>query len=339
MAIKNYDSPEEFLDALLEHNSFVLTSHIRPDGDAIGSVLAMGAWLKKLGKKVMMVMSDAPPKNLAWLSKDQDLLLYNESYRQIERIVDAEAILVVDTNGKHRLGDLAKAISKSDKPTFIVDHHPNPEKWLQNRYVDTTASSTGEMLFRLFQCKPEVQLDEHISKALYTAIMTDTGSFKYNSVTPAVHLAVAEILKQGGFNPEPIHNLIFKSKTAGSIRLFGVVMQGLKMAYDDQLAYIRVTVDMLHATETTTDHTDGFVEHLLNIEGVKAAVIFTEVAKSVKMSFRSQETVHVNKWAEAFGGGGHKNASGLFMKGELDEVEEKVIAACLEHVDFNPESA
>lgn len=334
MPIKTYDSPEEFLNALLEHDSFVLTSHIRPDGDAIGSVLAMGAWLKKLGKKVMMVMSDPAPKNLAWLTKGQDILVFNESYRQIERIVDADAILVVDTNGKHRLGDLAKAISKSDSPTFIVDHHPNPEKWLQNRYVDTTASSTGEMLFRLFQCKPEVKIDEHMAKSLYTAIMTDTGSFKYNSVTPDVHLAVAEILKQGEINPEPIHNLIFKSKTPGSIRLFGKVMQGLKLAYDDQLAYIRVTVEMLHETETTTDHTDGFVEHLLNIEGVKAAVIFTEVAQSVKMSFRSQESVHVNKWAEAFGGGGHKNASGLFMKGKMEEIEKKVIAACPEHVDF-----
>jgi len=335
LAINTYDSPEEFLDVLLKHDSFVLTSHIRPDGDAIGSVLAMGAWLKKLGKKVMMVMSDPAPKNLSWLGSDQDILIYNESFRQIERIVDAEAILVVDTNGKHRLGDLSDAISKSDSPTYIIDHHPNPEKWLKNRYVDTTASSTGEMLFRLFQCKPDVEIDQGIAKALYTAIMTDTGSFKYNSVTPAVHMAVAEILRQGQFNPEPIHNLIFKSRTAGGIRLFGVVMQGLQMAYDDQLAYVKVTVDMLHETETTTDHTDGFVEHLLTIEGVKAAVIFTEVAKSVKMSFRSQEAVHVNKWAEAFGGGGHKNASGLFMKGQMDEVVEKVIAACPEHVDFS----
>ncbi len=282
----------------------------------------------------MMILSDSPPKNLSWLTEGQDLLKYDESFRQQKRILEAEAVLVVDTNAKQRIGDLSRAISKSSSPTYLIDHHPNPEKWLKNRYVDTTASSTGEMIHRIISTDVEPYMNELMGQALYAAIMTDTGSFRFNSVTPAVHRAVADILEKTGLNPEPMHNKIFKSRTPGVIRLFGMVMQSLEMAYENRLAIIQVTLDMLHSTETRTDQIEGFVEHLLSIDTAKAAIIFTEMPNHVKISFRSEEKTIVNEWAAAFGGGGHKNASGAFIKGELHEVKERVIAACPEYVEF-----
>ncbi len=331
---------ERVLALLREHDRFLITTHIRPDGDALGSQLALGWFLRKLGKKVAMINSDPAPENLGWMAGVDDAEVYDGAIDQRERIAQADVILVLDTNALERLGKLAGAVQDSKAVKVLIDHHTDPEGWFDAAYAPDTASSTGELVYELIAAYDPALIDTEIATALYVAIMTDTGSFRYSSVTPAVHRIVADLLERGDLRPAPIHTALFDTRSLAGLRLLGLALETIRLHYDGQIGSMRVSQRAVRAAAAGLHETEGFVNYVLSVASVRAAVIFIEIDAGIKMSFRSQGDAYVNEWAQAFGGGGHRNASGAFVHGgDLDEVFRDVIDAAPRHVKLAPPEA
>ncbi|CAM3291303.1 bifunctional oligoribonuclease/PAP phosphatase NrnA [Rhodothermus bifroesti] len=325
---KLMSSRRAVLQCFRRHRRFLLTTHIRPDGDAIGSELALGQLLEKLGCAVRIINSDPPPSNLSWMPGIAHVEIFDGSLEQRGWIDQAEVICVLDTNTLGRLGALAAAVEASPARKLLIDHHTAPESWFDLAYVRDTASSTGELVYELVRAIDPNLIDTELATALYVAIMTDTGSFRFNSVTPAVHRIAADLLARGHLSTEAIHSAIFDTRTPESMRLLGWALRDLELRYDGRLAYIALSRRMFNKTGASTEDTEGFSNLLLSIRGVQVALLFTEIDKGVKISFRSKGDYHVHTWARAFGGGGHRNAAGAFVTNTpLPQLIETVLAA------------
>ncbi len=319
---------DSFVTSLFSQQSFCLVTHVRPDGDAIGSQLALGLFLDKMGKEVHMINSDPIPDNMGWLPGVERIEVFDGSINQRERIDGVDAVVILDANASNRLGDVASVIEHSNTTIYLIDHHTNPETWFDEVYLRDMASSTGELVYELIEAAGKLDLiDESIASALYTAIVTDTGSFKFSSVVPALHRRVADILERGGIKPTPIHTAIYDTRSLVSLRLLSRVLASITLKYNGQVGYMVITQRMLRELQADSDETDGFVNYVLSVESVKAGLMFLETAKGTKVSFRSNADIHVNEWAQAFGGGGHRNASGAFLKKSLEKTIESIIEA------------
>ena len=323
------------LPRLLSHQRLVLTTHMRPDGDAIGSELALASFLRKLGKQVEVINSDPPTYNLSWLPGVDGLHVFDGGLDQLRMVAEADAIVVMDTNALDRLGRFSSTVKNARCDRLLIDHHTSPETWFDHTFVRDSASSTGELVFELI-CEHDASLiDTDIATQLYTAIMTDTGSFRYNSVTPRVHRIVADLLDRGDIRPAPIHTSVYDTRSMEGTRLLGLALETITLNYAGQVAYMVVSQRMVHETHSSLEETEGFVNYALSIEGVKAAVIFAETDSGVKMSFRSKGSTHVHEWARSFGGGGHRNASGAYVTRSLEEVVDAVITAAPRYLDLD----
>ncbi|SHK08485.1 DHH family phosphoesterase [Rhodothermus profundi] len=321
------------LHCFRKHQRFVLTTHIRPDGDALGSQLALGRLLQKLGREVYLINSDPPPSNLTWMPGIHQIEVFTGTLAQRERIDRADVICVLDTNALDRLGNLASAVEASRARKLLIDHHTAPENWFDLQYVRDTASSTGELVYELVRAMDPDLIDRELATALYVAIMTDTGSFRFNTVTPAVHRIAADLLARGQLSTEAIHSAIFDTRTPESMRLLGLALRNLQLRYEGKVAYMVLARRMFNETGASTEDTEGFINYLLSIRGVRVALLFTEIEKGIKVSFRSKGDYHVNAWARAFGGGGHRNAAGAFVENtSLETLVDAVLAAAPRYV-------
>ena len=319
---------EDVLPLLLEKKRFLITTHVRPDGDAIGSQLALGLFLQKLGKQVAMINTDPMPGNLDWMPGVEAIEAFNGALAQHEYIGGADVIVVVDTNTLDRLGKkMGGPVKNSGAIKILIDHHTEPETWFDHSFARDTASSTGELIHELITAYDPALIDEPMATALYVAILTDTGSFRYSSVTPAVHRVVADLLERGSMTPAAVYAALYETRSPHWVRLLALVLDTLTVRFDGLLSYLVVSRRVLKETGATNEDTEGFVGYGLAIEGVRVALIFTETPSGTKVSFRSRGDQHVHEWARAFGGGGHRNASGAYFKRPLDEVIDIVLAS------------
>lgn len=303
----------------------VLTTHTRPDGDAVGSELALARYLDQIGVSVRILNSDPAPYALDWLPGARRLELFDGSLAQREAVATADVIVILDTNSEERLGSLGAAVRASSACKLLIDHHTAPENWFDQTYRDEATSSTGQLVFNVVAADDPDLIDHEMATALYVAIMTDTGSFRFSNVTPAVHRAVATILEKGDIDPAPIHAEIFDKRSLSGIKLLSRVLQTLTVAHGGLVAWMVVSSRSLNDTGASAEETEGFVNWGLSIEGVRVALIFTETEKGTKVSFRSKGTAHVHTWAQALGGGGHPNASGAFVRRPLEDVIQSVL--------------
>lgn len=327
---------DDLLAVLRSGERFFLTTHLSPDGDALGSQIALGRFLQKQGKEVAMVNCDGPPYNLEWMPGIDDVEVYDSSLHQHEALAEADAAIVLDTNGEERLGKLGPMVRNSTATKVLIDHHQQPEQWFDLMYLRTDAAAVGELIYEIIEATDPSLIDAEIATGLYTAMMTDTGSFRYSNVTPQVHRAVADILERGGVEPAPIHENIFDRKSMAGLRLLGRMLNRIRLHYDGQVAYSIVTQRMVRETNASWDDKRGFVNYVLAIEGVKAALLFSETNDGAKISFRSEADVHVDAWARSFDGGGHQNASGAYVKKPFEEAIEAVIEAAPRYLDLDP---
>ncbi len=320
-------APADILALVEKHDRLFLTSHVRPDGDALGSEVAFAAFLEKLGKQTTVLNSDPPPANLEWLPGMRDVRVFDGSLAQRQCIDEAGAAFVLDTNAERRLGRLAGPVRGARGQKALIDHHTHPERWFDVQYVSTPASSTGELIYEIIAACDLDLIDVRIATALYVAIMTDTGSFRYQGVTPRLHRIVADILERGAIIPGEVHAAIFDRRPIGGLRLLGQALETVRLHCGGRVATIVVTPRMLQDAGASSEETEGFVNYALSIDGVAAALLFLETAKGTKVSFRSEGDIPVDAWARAFGGGGHKNASGAFLFEPLEDVFGKVVRA------------
>ena len=334
-----HDSPAlaAVRDALVAADRVVITTHLRPDGDAIGTEVAVARALQALGKTVLVLNTDKVPRNLDWLAEEQPtgLMSVYESgdLAQAQAVAEADALLVVDANAAHRLGAVGDVFRKSGRPVLLIDHHPDPETWFDAPCVRTDTASAAEIAYELIAGIDPALVDRAVATALYVGIMTDTGSFRYSATTPRTHAIVADILERGDVAPEPIHISIFDGRSREGLALLSASLATITTHYEGRLATMFVTQDMLRQSGAFFDETEGLINYGLSLDGVLAAVIFLELSSGVKLSFRSKGDCPINQWASRFGGGGHANASGAFVKdGQLSRTIKDVVDSAPMHI-------
>jgi len=296
-----------------DKKKIIITAHVNPDGDAIGSELALARYLKGIGKNVRIINLSPTPHFLQFLLSDSsEIELYDAAQHQ-QVIVEAELIIMLDLNQLSRTGLMEDQIRLSSAKKICIDHHEYPENFADIELIDTTKSSTGELIYELLN-EANYKLDYNIALPLYVAILTDTGSFKYDRTTPKVHRIVANLLETG-IETKNIFREIYDQGTSNRIKLLGRALSSLTLCCDDKVSYMIVRKSDLFETATSEEDVEGFVNYNLSIKGVEVGLLFFETNEGIKVSFRSVDTVPVNQLANKFNGGGHFHAAGARING------------------------
>jgi len=307
----------------------VISTHISPDGDAVGSSCAMAQMLVKLGKEVTVVLPDSAPSYLGWIAGNEYVVVCKDQMEETaKRIQEADAIFILDYNHLGRIGDgVKKCIERNldHLKVILIDHHEQPAEFPQVIYSDTTICSTCEMVFHFAGAMNWLEkLDVPTMEAIYCGMMTDTMSFRFPSVTAETHEIVAFMMKKG-LKPHVVHEQVHDVQRLEKIKLTGFALSnGLRVLEKYKAAYIVLTKAELDEFNPQPGDTEGLVNMALSIEGTTIAAFFREDEGCVRISFRSKGTRDVNKMARAyFNGGGHKNAAGARMHEPLHDVIQK----------------
>ncbi|MEO9884549.1 MAG: bifunctional oligoribonuclease/PAP phosphatase NrnA [Balneola sp.] len=312
---------EKLIPELLSHKKIGVFSHIRPDGDCLGSQIALCLWLEKNGIESSAFNEDEVNKNMEWLTDFKEV-----QKPEFSELGDFDAFVFVDGNALHRFGDTAKQITELDKPLYMIDHHPQPEDVFKEYVSKTDASSTCELVYHLYAEHDISQINEHSAKAMYVGIVTDTGSFQFDSVKPSTMKAAASLLEYGKFTPDEVVQKIYSSKPMKQIKLLGLALETISLHENQQIATMYVTQAMFQETGTSNEDTEGFVAYPLSVDGVKACIFFREDDENrIKLSLRSQSDIDVNQWARELNGGGHKKAAGAWYEGDIEDAIKDVI--------------
>lgn len=312
---------KEFIKNVKKYQRIGVYSHIRPDGDCIGAQVALSLWLKKNGYDPVAFNDDDIAENLIWLTDYFPIQKPTE-----EQVAGCDLLIVVDGNAPHRFGSYEEWQKIYSKPVIMIDHHPNPEDTFDLSISVDDASSTCELIYNLYKEYDIDQIDENVAKALYTGLITDTGSLQYDSVKPETMNAAGELLRKGNFRPNLVAERVFSNQTLPQLQLLSLSLSTIQLFENNQIAVMTVTKEMLDKTGTTNSDTGGFVSYPLSITGIKAAVLLKDLDEDgVKMSLRSKSDVDVNEWARELGGGGHKKAAGAWHQGPLLKAIEDTV--------------
>lgn len=300
----------------------VVTMHRGPDGDAIGSSLGLYHLLMQMGIESTVIAPDAYPNFLQWLPANDQILVYESQKEGAQKAIDAcDLIFCLDFNAPSRLADLEKSVTGAGKPIVVIDHHQEPADFASYYYVDDTACSTAQMVYRLAESLNVIHLINHdAALCLYTGLVTDTGSFRFPSVTPEV-MRMAARLMETGIDHSRIYYEIFDSNSEDQLRLRGyAISDKLVVISELNTAYISLTQEELQRFNFRKGDTEGLVNVALGVKGVHFAAFFSESDGMVKISFRSHGSFDVNQFARRyFDGGGHKNAAGGRFMGKMDK--------------------
>lgn len=317
------------LDLINKNQQFILTSHVNPDGDSIGSEVALQIFLKNLGKNARVLNYSPTPSNYTFLDKDGIIEQFEEN-KHAEAIKNADVIFILDTNEYERLRTLSPFIKESKAKKVLIDHHLGFDKNNFDYYIsDTDSPATGEILYKFFkdiENKEGIKvINKQIAEALYTAIMTDTGSFRFDRTDSETHSITSELLGFG-IHPFGIYSEVYNKATIGKLHLLGRFLNNITLEHDNRVAFATVTQKDFSETETDEYAIEGFSSHLMSLETVKLGIVITETQRGVKLSFRSENGIYANELAKEFGGGGHQNAAGAFIPGaDINSLTSKVI--------------
>jgi bifunctional oligoribonuclease and PAP phosphatase NrnA len=306
---------------------FVLTTHINPDGDGLGCEVALHAYLVRQGKSARIINHSFTPDFYRFLSPENQIEQYHPATHD-PVIRAAEVIFVLDTNHPDRLGSMKDSVVTSSATIVCIDHHLEPGAFAHVYLLDEQATATGEILARLLAYLPDGALTPVMANALYTAIMTDTGSFRYPKTDPETHRIAADLIAHGA-DPVSSYQQVFEQGSPARLRLLGEVLSGLSLSPSGALAWMVVTQEMFRRTGTTEVDTDAFIPFALTLRGVEIGLMFTELSDCTKISFRSKGEIPINELAKQFGGNGHKNAAGARWAGSpiMESVRDVVAAA------------
>ena len=304
---------------------FCLITHVNPDGDGLGSEVGLAHLLRDRGINVVVTNPSPTPERFHFLFRD--LPGVDRSAEAVKELRRADRILVLDISDVSRLGMLSQTVLERGVPVACVDHHVSQGHLPDGpRYVDPDASATGELIFQLAKANGW-QLSPAAARALYVAILTDTGGFRFSNTRPAV-LRTAASLLEVGLDPEQIYLEVYANAPEGRARLLAETLQTLVVEPDHGLAWVTVPPGALERHGATADDLDGIVEVPRSIAGVRMALLFREIAAGrVKVSLRSVGRVDVAAFARPYGGGGHTKASGLSLEGSMGYVQGQILEA------------
>jgi len=309
-----------------ESAEIVIVTHLSPDGDAIGSSLALAHFLKFLEKKVTIVVPNAYPDSLKWMPGVGQIINHQEKQAFAEGVIaGADLLFALDFNTLPRVGNMAASVGDSSAYKILVDHHPDPDNFVDLTVSYPQIASTSEMVFRLI-CRMGyfTDISQECATCIYTGMMTDTGAFTFNSNSPEIYNIVSELIKKG-INKDKIYNNVYNNFTADRFRLMGYALsEKMKIYPEYKTALITLSLGELNRYHYKTGDTEGFVNLPLSIEGIVFSVFIKEDTDKIKMSFRSRGSFSVNQFASTnFGGGGHLNAAGGESHATLAETVEK----------------
>jgi bifunctional oligoribonuclease and PAP phosphatase NrnA len=291
----------------------LVISHNNPDGDAIGSAIALSKYFVACGIRSNAIVPNAFPSFLSWMDGAEDMLVYQRDSARVSQLLEeAQAIFCVDFNALNRIANLEEKVRNSKAVRVLIDHHPEPAPEFDLQYSEISASSTSELVLRLIQQdNGEHLIDKAIAEALYVGIMTDTGSFSFSCAQPFTFEAVALLIRKG-LQPEPVHRRVYDTFTADRMRLLGYSISEKLIIWEDlQTAYISLSHAELKRFNYNVGDTEGIVNYALSISGIKVAALFTERKDHIRISFRSKGSFAVNQIARNhYEGGGHRNAAG-----------------------------
>ncbi len=314
---------EEVVRCLREGRRFLVLLHVRPDGDSIGSSLAMGLALRKLGKEVTLVRADEIPANMAFLPGVEEFV----SWQEVRGEHDVAVLL--DCGDVGRIG-AAGELLRQVKTVLNIDHHLSNACYGDVNYIEPEAAAAGEVAYWILR-DLGVERDEAIALALYTAVVTDTGSFRYENTSAETHEIAAELLRLG-VRPAEVSRRIWEERPLSSMRLLARALARLEVSADGQAAWTELTREDFAAAGAATWESEGVVNYPRTLRGVEVAALFIEEAPpgsdgagEVKVSLRSNTWVDVSRIAAAFGGGGHARAAGCTVKGALGQVKDLVL--------------
>lgn len=306
---------KEIKNTIRKGKKFLITTHIDPDGDAVGSVFSLYWVLKEFGKDVEVYLQDNVPYRYEFLPGPADLLrVLPENF--------FDAVFVLDCGNLFRIGDGFERVKKIG--TIIsIDHHETNEAFGDINVVEREASSTAEILYRLYKSM-RINFSHDVAINVYTAVFTDTGSLRYENSSPEAFM-ICEKMVEVGVRPAYVAQRVYESHPKERFLLLGEVFRTLKTFDGNRIVMAHVTDEMFRMTKTTSEHTDGFSEELRKMRGVEVSVFIRQTGeKRYKISMRSKGTVDVSAICGLFGGGGHRNASGCTVDGNIDEVEDKI---------------
>ena len=309
----------EIIKAINEGHNFLITAHIRLDGDALGSELALYLMLKEMGKKAVVYNKDHTPERYQFLPAAHNIT------HSISNIEQYDTGFVLDCSDLTRVGDEADNIGKIKK-LINIDHHVSNNGFCALKMLDAKASSTGELLFRLMR-EMRVKLSKDICTNLYAAIITDTGSFRYSSTTKETFFA-SGILVGEGANPQRIAENIYESDSPARLKLLAKALSTLSLDLESKVGSMVVTQKDLMEAGAAWEHTEGFVDIPRTVKGIEVSVLYTQRGENnFKLSLRSKAKFNVEKVARKFGGGGHIHASSCWMKGDIETIKSQIIEA------------
>ena len=299
---------------LASRKRVVIIPHRSPDGDAMGSTLGLYLLLKKLNHDAVVIAPNDFPEFLSWMPESNTVLIFENDKEAVSKILhEAELIFTLDFNALHRTGEMEQVLKKLKVPFVLIDHHQFPDNYALVTYSDTSISSTCEMVYNFIAFLDKTHLiDKNIATCLYTGIVTDTGSFRYQSTTATTHRVAADLIDYGIENGT-IHNQLFDNSSYSRLQLLGRALQNMKVITEYKTAYITLSQKELDDFNYIKGDTEGIVNYGLTIKGIDFAAIFIENKSEniIKISFRSQGAFDVNLFSRShFEGGGHINAAG-----------------------------
>ncbi len=300
------------LRLIRDNSTFAITTHVNPDGDALGSEIGFAEWLLSIGKQVSIVNHSATPYNYAFLDKLNPIVEQFDEAKHPEIIRNADVIFVLDVNDPTRTRSLGPFVQGSSKPVAVIDHHLNPKPFASEYYIDPDACSTGELIVRLItEAQPTLggSITPKAAQALYAAIMTDTGSFKFPRTTSAIFRMCADLLDLGA-DPVRIYNEIYNTSPPGRLLLIRDALNSLEYHYDGRMAYQCILQSQLHAANADEEDVDGLVQLPFQVKGIMLSVFLLELKQGWKVSTRSKDNVSAAAFAQTFGGNGHFHAAG-----------------------------
>lgn len=325
MQMQNF---EELKSLLSEPKRIVLLPHRNPDGDAIGSTLAMRLYLSKLGHSCEVISPNDFPKFLKWMegAKDIQIAEYNpgHSRRTIEK---AELIFLLDFNTTARIDEVGEWLDRSEAPKVLIDHHQEPDQF-DFMYSDVEMPATCQMVYKFIEAMGHLDLiDVSLAECIYTGILTDTGGFRYRTTSAETHRIVANLLEKG-LNLDKIYNEVYDNQSVGRLKLLGVTLDSLIALPDYRTAYMKLTRAEQADYGMQKGDTEGFVNYGLGINNNVLSVFFIEDQQHdfIKISFRSKGGFDVNQFARKhFNGGGHISAAGGRSDLGMEETIEKFV--------------
>lgn len=323
------DAYRQVIDTLSQSRRVLLTTHVRPDGDALGATAALVLALKQKGIVAEVLLLSHLPRKYSYIYRDNRILHHDaeKAWPQALKLDDFDALVVVDTGTWSQLPGLRERLENWPKPKIVIDHHLTQEDWADIKLVITEAAAAAEVVAELLACW-DVKIDRAIAAALYLGLVSDTGWFQFSNTRPYT-LRLAAMLMEAGIDTDRLYQALYQSERAERIALQTRAQQSLRLLLDGRLAVMRITRADFADTKAAIPDTENLINIPLQVGTVQVSLLITEPLDSgpVRVSLRSKGQVDVARFAEQFGGGGHARAAGLKLDLPFPEAERRVVEA------------